>query len=231
MMAGLLAAAATVGAANAQDEISNPRGIVPNFDSANLGPVLSELGLVWQQRATQDGKPYIAASVGGELMITLTPTACTGANNTNCIGLHTTSLATGQGLNYQTVLAFGQKYAFTSVMISSDATRAAISRYDIADFGIPRGNIASSLMNFVYLAMQFRSELSSGANTVSLKGYAEDMSAGLLNSRALTEVTGDEATSFSAHQNAMRESAELINVLFSEGEAPRNKISNLGAKN
>lgn len=230
LIAGMMAAAATLGAAQAQEEISNPRGIVANFDAANLGPVLSELGLVWQQRATQDGKAYIAASVGGELMITLTPTACTGPNNTNCIGLHTTSLATGQGLNYQTVLAFGQKYAFTSVMISADASRAAISRYDIADFGIPRGNIASSLMNFVFLAMQFRQELSSGANTVSLKGYADDMSAGLLNSRALTQVTGSEGTSFSAHQKAMQESSELITVLFSEGEAPRNKITNVGAK-
>lgn len=230
VIAGVLAAAAMIGAAQAQDEISNPRGIVPNFDPANLGPVLSELGLVWQQRATQDGKPYIAASVGGELMINLTPTACTGPKNTNCIGLHTVSLAAGQDLNYQTVLAFGQKYAFTSVMISSDATRAAISRYDIADFGIPRGNIASSLMNFVYLAMQFRQELSSGANTVSLKGYADDMSAGLLNSRALTDVTGAEPGGFSAHSRAMRESAEIIDVLFKEGEAPRNKITNIGAK-
>ena len=230
LLAAALAATASIGAASAQDEISNPRGMVANFDAANLGPVLSELGLVWQQRTTQEGQPYIAASVGGELMINLIPTACAGAKFTGCVGLHTIALFPGENINYQTVLAFGQKYAFTSVMIAEDASKAAISRYDIADYGIPRGNVDSSLRNFVYLAMMFRQELASGAKTVSLKGYADDMSAGMLNTRTLVETGSDAAKTLPRHQQAMQESAEMISVLFREGEAPRNKIENIGAK-
>ncbi|MBY0422302.1 MAG: YbjN domain-containing protein, partial [Parvularculaceae bacterium] len=226
-LAAAVAAIAAVGVANAQDEISNPRGMVANFDASNLGPVLSELGLVWQQRTTQEGQPYIAASVGGELMINLIPTACSD-KFTNCVGLQTIALFPGRDINYQSVLAFGQKYAFTSVMISQDATKAAISRYDIADYGIPRGNVASSLMNFVYLASMFKSELASGAKTVSLKGYAEDFSATSLNSRGLVAISGAHAEQTPRHQKALMESYEIVNVLFQEGEAPRNKIENVG---
>lgn len=229
VLAAALAATISIGAASAQDEITNPRGMVSNFDAVNLGPVLSELGLVWQQRTTKEGQPYIAASVGGELMINLIPTACAGAKFTGCVGLHTIALFPGDGINYQTVLAFGQKYAFTSVMIAEDASKAAISRYDIADYGIPRGNVSSSLQNFVYLATMFRQELSSGAKTVSLKGYADDMAAGMLNTRALVNVSAEAAQSMPRHQQAMQESAELVSVLFREGEAPRNKIENVTA--
>lgn len=210
----------------AEGEIANPRGIVANFDAANLGPVLSEMGVVWQQRQTQEGRPYIAASIGGSLLINMMPTACTGPNFSNCVGLQTIALFPGKDINYQSVLAFGQKYAFTSVQIAPDASYATISRYDIADYGIARGNVASSLENFVYLASAFRQELQSGAKTISLKGYAEDFSATLLNSRGLTEVAGEKA-GLPRHQEALEETAELINILYKEGEAPRNKIDNV----
>lgn len=225
-------AALTSSAAAAADDISNPRGMVANFDAQNIGSLLSELGLVWQKRQTQEGQPYIAASVGGALMINLLPTACQGEAYTNCVGLHTIALFPGDGINYQTVLAFGQKYAFTSVVIAQDGSHAAISRYDIADFGIPRGNLASSLKNFVYLADVFRKEISSAANTVSLEGYPDDLSARLLNGRALADVGGGERAvgNFARHRQAFEESSELIRVLMNEGEAPRNKIDNLAGK-
>ncbi len=226
------ALALSSGAASAQsnDLIANPRGMVPNFDAVNLGPVLTELGIVWQERRTNEGQPFIAASIGGSLNFNIVPLACLGPNNTGCVGANIVTFFTGGYANPQSVSAFNQKYVFTSAGTFSDNSGAYLSRYEIADYGIPRGNIASSLGSYYSLAQRFRDEIA--AKTVSADGYVDDMSAASLTIRS-AETAGIDArvatdgSMAAMHQAGFEATPELIRRLISSDNAPRNKISNI----
>lgn len=225
-------AALSIGAAQAEEDyVSNPRGVIPNFDVANVGPILTELGAVWQQRQGAGGQPYIALSAGGDLSMMMIPTACKGANYSKCVGMNTVVAFSGRSFNHQTVSAFNQRYWFSTAGMTEDGSGAYLSRYEIADYGIARGNIAASLLNLYELAKIFQNELLTAGKTVSLEGYAEDLSARRLNASGLTALAGPGAVNAATrHQAAMEESTDLIRVLMAEKDTPRNKIENLGAK-
>lgn len=231
-VAAVLAVCGSASAQQNQDVVANPRGMVTNFDISNIGPILTEMGAVWQQAQAGNGQPYLQVSAGGDLVLNVIPTACQGTNFTGCVGMNTVALFSGANLNYQTITAFNQKYWFSTAGVAPDGASAYISRYDISDYGIPRGNVAASILNLVVLADIFRQELSAGGKTVSLQGYADDMSARLLNGRGLETLAGKGAIAqITRHQTAMEESAELIHVLMKDKDAPRNKIQNFNAKN
>ena len=227
-----VAALTAAGGARAQeDAVTNPRGVVANFDPANIGPILSELGAVWQQRQASDGRPYIAVSAGGELSFNIIPTACQGPNFTNCVGMNSVVLFAGSGFNHQTVTAFNQRYWFSTAGLAEDGRSAYLSRYEIADYGIARGNVAASILNLVALADIFREELRTSAQTIAHEGYAEDLSARFLNARVLEVMAGPGAgLPVTRHQGAMEETAELVRTLLRDRDAPRNKIENIGPK-
>lgn len=230
---GALALAVSAGAASAQTEelISNPRGMVTNFDVVNIGPVLTELGVVWQERQLADGRVFIAASIGAALSFNIVPAACLGADGkSNCVGANLITLFTGGSPNPQSVSAFNQKYVFTSAGMYSDGSSAFLSRYDIADYGIPRGNIASSIYNYFTLAQRFRDEI--GTKTVSADGYADDMSAAALTIESGKQVGFDVAVSTdgsmaAVHRASLEATPELVRKLLASDNAPRNKITNI----
>lgn len=223
----------SAGAAVAQGEeiISNPRGMVANFDAVNLGPVLTELGVVWQERQLADGRSFIAASIGAALSFNIIPAACLGADGkSNCVGANFITLFTGGAPNAQSVSAFNQKYVFTSAGMYSDGSSAFLSRYDIADYGIPRGNIASSVYTYFQLAQRFRDEIAT--KTVSADGYADDMSAAALNLESGISIGIDAAVATNGsvaamHQASLEATPELVRKLIASDNAPRNKISNV----
>lgn len=230
LVAATAACAALGAVANAgQDIVSNPRAMVPNFDVQNVGPVLTELGAVWQEGQANDGQRYIQASVGDGLYLNFIPAACDGSTGKNCVGLSTVAFFSSAAINYQTIAAFNQRYRFAAAGIAADGKTAYISRYDIADYGIPRGNLASSVANLAYLASIFRNEIASSGKTVSLEGYADDMASRLLNVRGLEDMGGSVET-LTRHQAAFEKSAEVIQILMQDSETPRNKIDNIGAK-
>lgn len=231
-LAAAAALACAFGAASAQQQaVSNPHGMMSNFDINGVGAILTEMGAVWERRQAPNGQPYIVASVGGELVIQMFPTACQAQNFANCIGLHTYAVYTGSGLNYQTITAFNQKHPFATAGAIEGGSSAFLGRYDIADYGVPRGNVASSILNFVALAIRFRGELESANRTVSLEGYADDMSSRLLNTRGLAEIAGPNALEpLTRHDVAFEESIELIEMLLADQDEPRNKIQNIRAK-
>lgn len=230
---GAVALVVSAGAANAQGQelISNPRGMVANFDVVNLGPVLTELGVVWQERQLADGRPFIAASIGATLSFNIVPAACLGADGkSNCVGANLITLFTGGAPNPQSVSAFNQKYVFTSAGMYSDGSSAFLSRYDIADYGIPRGNVASSVYNYFTLAQRFRDEIAT--QTVSADGYADDMSAAALNMESGKAIGFDVAvatdgTMAAIHRASFEATPELVRKLIASDNAPRNKISNI----
>lgn len=231
-----LAVAMSVGTANAQtgELISNPRGMVANFDAVNLGPVLTELGIVWQERQLSDGRTFIAASIGAALNFSIVPAACLSSDGrSNCVGMNVITLFTGGAPNPQSVSAFNQKYVFTSAGMYSDGSSAFLSRYDIADYGIPRGNVASSIYTFFQLAQRFRDEIAT--KTVSADGYADDMSAGALNVSSGKAIGVDvavvtDSSTAALHQASLEATPELVRRLIASDNAPRNKISNITKK-
>ncbi len=233
LSAAAMALTAITGAANAQTQeiISRPSDMVTNFDAVHLGPVLTELGIVWQERRTADGQAFIAASIGAQMNFVIVPLACLGADGrSGCVGASFLTNFVGASANPQSVSAFNQKYYFTSAGVYSDGSGAYLSRYEIADYGIPRGNVASSIGSYFALAERFKNEIA--AKTVSADGYVDDMSASVLNVRSAEAVGIDasvkgDGTMISAHLANFEQTPELIRKLLASENAPRNKITNV----
>ncbi|MEO0399267.1 MAG: hypothetical protein AAF224_07555 [Pseudomonadota bacterium] len=225
-----LATLGFVGAANAQQAgISNPRGMVENFDPEHLGPVLTDLGVAWREERAEDGSRYIQASIGANFTFNIMPTACLNPDrSTGCLGANYLALFKGVGINYQTVAAFNQQFAFSTAGVLPGGRDAYINRYEIADFGIARGNLASSIGSFVYLAERFRNEISASRRTVSAEGYAGDMAATRLNQNAAAGI-GHQPLPESVeamHQAEFERTAEFIRMLVDNEAGATNKISN-----
>jgi hypothetical protein len=221
------AAAAMVFSASAVAQvISNPSGAMRNFDIANLGPVLTDMGVQWEQRSDPNGKSYIQANFNGYIVI-IVPSACQGANNTQCLGGQTIALHSGAEVNQQSINAFNLRYAFVSAGPLPNGYY--LSRYDIADYGIARGNVQASLGNFLSFTGIAASELAPGGQTVSTIGYAEDLSAGHLN-EASAKAIGLEASVNPAdmHLKEIKATPEFVKALAASGTAAFNKIENVG---
>lgn len=222
-----VAALAIGSGAAAQTTISNPAGTVRNFDITALGPVLTELGVVWEQRAGPSGEPFIVADVAG-LKLNILPAACLGPNNTQCVGGHAFALFESAPVNQQSINAFNLRYAFVSS--GPIANGYYLSRYDIADFGIARGNVQSSLATFRSIAAAASQELSAGGQTVSTAGYADDLSAAILNEASALAIglePGAPAHVFADHAREVARAPELVKALAASGSAAFNKIENL----
>lgn len=218
-------------AARAETFIDNPRGIIRNFDADNIASVLTDLGIVWQARRSPEGRSFVAASMGANLSFNIYPSACLGADGrSDCVGAHYVALFKGIEPNRQTVTAFNQAFPFTSAGITQNGG-AYISRYEIADFGIARGNFASSLASFLFLAERFEQEIATARQTVALEGTPEDMAARFLNGRSAGAlgVSPPAAGTFigASHQRAFDETVHVIRVLEAQDGAPKNKIRNL----
>ena len=232
LIVSLAACAAVMSTAQAQNSgITSPGTTIPNFDVQNVGPVLNELGITWQSGQAEGGQNYIVANVANVVNFMLAPTACRGANNTDCVGLNMVAIFDGSA-NAQTVHAFNYRYAFASAGIDPDGS-AYLSRYEIADYGMPRGNLSTSIQVFAKQILMFSSELETARQTVSLEGFAEDMSSRQLNMQVREQVTGNEIHAQSPndlHQLGLEQSANIVRQFIADKSAPRNKINNLNAE-
>ena len=226
------AAGMAISGAMAQEVgVANPKSVLPNFDIQAIGPVLNELGVSWQSQGAQSGADFIAADVAGQVRFIMAPTACRGANNSDCVGLNMVAIYDGYA-NPQTVQAFNYRYAFASAGIDPSGS-AYISRYEIADFGAQKGNLATSIQVFVNQVLMFGNELATAGRTVSLEGYADDLSASMLNRAGLSGMTGETPAAMSAveaHHRGFESAAAEVKSLIADKAAPRNKIENLRAK-
>lgn len=227
----LASAAILFGSASAQQIISNPTQTIANFDLANVGPVLNELGIAWQSGKTETGQTYIAASAGNSVNFIMAPAACRDQQVSDCVGINMVAIFDGQA-NPQTVQAFNYRYAFASAGLDPSGS-AYLSRYDICDYGIPRGNLATSIMVFVNQVVMFGNELDSARRTVSLEGTADDLSARYLNGRGLQALgvnIHDTSAPLDRHQNGLETGAVFVREFLRDKTVPRNKILNATAK-
>jgi hypothetical protein len=215
--------------AQVQYEIANPSGTVRNFDIANLGPVLDELGIQWQATdQNQDGVTEIRAVRDG-IIFFIVPAACIGGTS-GCVGAQTFALFSAASVSQQAINAFNASYAFVS---TGPAPKGYyVSRYDIADFGIARGNVESSLDSFHALLDVAQAALAGGASTVSTLGYADDLASARLNEasgRALgVEVRAPTSHAGAEHLREIEKMPELIRAFAgAAGEDAFNKIVNI----
>ncbi len=219
-------AAMVLGASAMAQGISNPAGSMRNFDIASLGPVLTDMGVQWEQRSGPDGQAFIVANVNG-YFLNIVPAACQGANNTGCLGAQTFALNEAPAVNQQSINAFNLRYAFLSAGPLSNGYY--LSRYDIADYGIARGNVQSSLASFLSIAANANAELAGGGQTVSTIGYADDLSASHLNEAAGAAIGLDVSVNpGDAHLKEIRATPEFVKALAASGAAAFNKIENVG---
>lgn len=226
------AAAVVFGASAMAQGIPNPAGSMRNFDVANLGPVLTDMGVQWEQRTGPEGKPIIVVNVNG-YYLNIVPAACTGPGGTQCLGAQTFALNESPAVSQQSINAFNLRYAFLSA--GPIPNGYYLSRYDIADFGIARGNVLSSVSSFIAIAANAAQELNSGGQTVSTIGYAEDLSASHLNEASgraigLDVSVNTGAAAADAHLKEIKATAEFVKALAASGAAAFNKIDNVPAK-
>ena len=210
-----------------QSPVSKPNELISSFSAQTVGAVLTELGAVWQAQEA-NGQTYLAANANGEINFLLVPAACKGANNTQCVGLSMVAIFEGNA-NPQTVTAFNYRYAFASAGLDPSGS-AYIKRYEISDYGMARGNLATSVLVFIEQAKMLQNELATSRRTVAFQGQADDLSARALNRDGLADVYGAKihaANPIDAHQIGLDDAAEQIKFFIENKSAPRNKIDNV----
>lgn len=211
-----------------QSPVANPNETISSFSAQTVGSVLNELGAVWQAQQG-NGQTYIAANANGEMNFLLVPAACKGANNTQCVGLSMVAIFEGSA-NPQTVTAFNYRYAFASAGLDPSGS-AYIKRYEISDYGMARGNLATSILVFIEQAKMLQNELATSRRTVAFDGQSDDLSSRALNRDGLSDIYGAKihaANPIDAHQIGLDDAAEQIKYFIENKSAPRNKIENLG---
>jgi len=213
----------------AQDAgVANPTTPIENFDIENIGPVLDELGIAWQANARAGGQSYVIANVGNVVQFMLAPVVCRSNGVSDCIGLNMVAVFDGYA-NPQTVKAFNFRYPFASAGLDAEGT-AFLNRYEISDYGVARGNLATSIKVFANQILMFKTELETARKTVSLDGYLGDMSSRSLNAQMHQSIGGTThmpASVTEQHQMGLEQSAELVQLFISDTQAPRNKIENI----
>lgn len=167
---------------SAEGSVSNPEQLLPSLHAEAILPVLDELGLKYQGAKLPDGQKVILASAENGIKFQLTPTACD-ASGSKCRGLHMLALFDSKAQS-RVVSAFNYRYAFVSTGID-DSGVAYISRYDIADYGMPRGNLAVSIANYLHMASTFDRHLYEATNTVRNDATDSDLAANGLNMRGV----------------------------------------------
>lgn len=189
-MAGFGAAMAQSNALGAQTNalggptvrVTEPSEVLGSLHAAALIPVLDELNVSYKGASLPSGEKIILAVSEGGLRFQLTPSACD-ARGESCKGLHMLALFQSKAPS-RTVAAFNYRYAFVSTGID-DSGVAYISRYEIADYGMPKGNLAVAIGNYLHMASMFDRHLFEATNTVSNEATDTDFAANGLNMRSV----------------------------------------------
>lgn len=125
------------------NRVSNPAGILPNFDIENLLPLVLEMGYSSEEGRFDSGDRYIRAVVDGVIVV-LQPMACQ-QTNASCGGLSIMVYYTANNPSLRALIKYNQERLFAKAGLTNDGF--FVNRYEIADYGIPRGNVRSSIIN------------------------------------------------------------------------------------
>lgn len=160
--------------------VRNPSAPMISLHAEAVMPLLTELGIDHQGATLPGGQKVVLATAPNGLKFQITPTACD-ESGTRCKGVNMLALFNTRAQE-RTVSAFNYRYAFVSTGLD-DSGVAYVSRYDIADYGVPRGNLAVSVQTFLYMASLFDRHLYEASNTVQKRPSDMDLAAHGLNMR------------------------------------------------
>ncbi|MEL6378658.1 MAG: hypothetical protein AAFQ29_02720 [Pseudomonadota bacterium] len=220
-------------AQTAPDPISQPGVSIVSFDVAQLGPILTEMKYLWQARQAPDGSPFILANSGGDSIFVITPLACRGTQYTDCVGMQLISVFDDKA-DPEAVRDFNNRYVFSNVGIN-DNGNSYISRYDIADYGIARGNVATIISTFVTFseiyaetiveshdAITFRRE--SGLSTKVSRLNETDKNGLVLNANLGPGGVARSRFDAEPHNPRLREAYEKRQQIFDDAALPLNRL-------
>ena len=217
------AVALTVGAAGAaaqsnslasgtQAPVKNPSQTMTSLHAEAIIPVLAELGVEHRGATLPNGQKVILATAPNGLKFQITPTACD-ETASRCKGVNFLALFNSRAQE-RVVSAFNYRYAFVSTGIDQ-SSNAYISRYDIADYGMPRGNLAVSVKTFLYMASLFDRHLFEATNTVSLDATDQDMAEHGLNMQQVmadSRLAERSGLSLASHQVSLEILPDVVNT-------------------
>ena len=217
--AGVLGAALLSGTAAAQanslaptSPVKNPAATMTSLHAEAIIPVLTELGLSHQGATLPNGQKVVLAEAPNGLKFQITPTACDEAAQ-RCKGLNMLALFQTRAQE-RTVSAFNYRYAFVSTGLDESGV-AYISRYDIADYGMPRGNLAVSIQTYLYMASLFDRHLYEATNTVSNEALGTDLAAHGLNMQTVmadAKLSDSLGLSFASHEVSFEQITDAVDV-------------------
>ncbi|NNU15952.1 hypothetical protein HK107_06400 [Parvularcula sp. ZS-1/3] len=181
MFVGLGSAAAQSNALGTSGKIRNPSQTLPSLHAEALIPVLKQMGLGYEGATLPGGEKAILVQTAEGVRFQITPMACDRSNR--CRGMHLVTMFETE-VDRRTVAAFNDRYAFISAGLSSDRL-AYLARYEIADFGMPRGNVAVSIEVFLETAGLFAEHLQKAQPGLKKEPHGSDLSANGLNMSGL----------------------------------------------
>jgi len=146
----------------------DPHTMLSTFTVENL--MSTAAALQYQAEPLQDSEGHKAIGIiasNGVKMIAQ-PTACQQPNQGQCYGLSIFGIFNDSNGTKPPVEALNYFNAYRSFTKAySDTDNVYLSRYEIADFGIPMGNVASNMTNYAAVAETFIKFLTSGGTGVS----------------------------------------------------------------
>jgi hypothetical protein len=181
LLLGAGAQAAEKTASDTTTKIRNPSAPLTSLHAEALVPILSQMGLSYEGVTLPRGDRALLVSAPGGQRFQITPMACDSQNR--CRGMHFVTLFE-TGADRRTVAAFNERYAFVSAGVSADNI-AYLTRYELADYGIPRGNVAVAIDVFLKTSDLFAEHLKDGPKGLRQAPDGSDLAANALNRRSL----------------------------------------------
>ncbi|MEO0699346.1 MAG: YbjN domain-containing protein [Pseudomonadota bacterium] len=188
LVLAVLAAMLMIGEAVAQANalgtsrgIRNPSAPLTSLDAEALIPLIQQMGLAYDGVTFPSGERVLLVTAPNGTRFQITPMACD--DRGRCRGMHIVTLFQTE-VDERTVAAFNYRYAFVSAGLSGDNV-AYLSRYEVADFGMPRGNVAVTIRLFLETAALFSEQLGAATGDLQKPPAANDLSANGLNMQSL----------------------------------------------
>lgn len=178
---GFGAANADDGALSISSKIRNPSAPLTSLHAEALIPIVSQMGLDYEGVTLPNGDKALLVSTATGSRFQITPMAC--GQDGRCKGMHLVSMFETD-VDRRTVSAFNDRYAFVSAGLSKQDL-AYLARYEIADFGLPRGNIAVSIDVFLETSRLFADHLEQATGKLKQAPDGSDLSANALNMESL----------------------------------------------
>jgi hypothetical protein len=170
----------------------NPCALVENFSPHAIERLLRDMG-AQTEIAALNGQSLVYARIDGadgakDFDFIVAPRACRTEAPESCIGATIAAFFRVDAPPPQTIAAFNQRYPFAFAGAGPDGRDAFLSRYEIADYGAPRGNLRASIERFAALAARFEAALADAAPTADARGFASDLAARDLNRGAPSDI-------------------------------------------